>query len=387
VALAKFLEDIIERFYEDIRAEGDAPLRTAEEINARLVSYRGMLERLRCDVEELLDVITDPAFSPASEFGRQRTQLTALERQVASQQIEIDSLRQEIERRTAAVADLESEQNRTSADMPLRVLSIAAHHNVRSHIIDKIRGPLPPYASQMARRALQPLGLTPLRPQLYWCALTHRSYANEHPAEAPLDNLLLAHIGGGIYRAAVTLTITNKLPEWSVDKWHNLGRHLTTASTVAAVAKRWSLQELLLLGRGEEPNRKSLSESVLCDTLYAVVGATLLDHGLWHALELSFKAVHEELESRLWQDEQTLSAAAREDPKSELQYWTEGRFNVMPVYKHTSEGPAHQPIFTSTVFVNGKEFARGSGRSKTDADVAAAANALRKIKNDGQNRQ
>lgn len=386
MALAKFLEDIIERYYEDIRAEGDAPLRTAEETNARLVSYRGMLERLRCDVEELLDVITDPGFSPASEFGRQRTQLTALERQVASQQIEIDSLRQEIERRTVAVADLESERNRTSADMPLRVLSIIAHHNVRRHVLDKFREPLPPYASQMARRALQPLGLTPLRPQLYWCALTHRSYAHEHPAEAPLDNLLLAHIGGRIYRAAVTLTITNKLPELSVDKWANLERHLTTARTVAAVAKRWSLQELLLLGRGEQPNRNSLSESVLCDALYAVVGATLLDHGQWPALELSFKAVHE-LGARLWQDEQTLSAAAREDPKSELQYWTEGRFNVMPVYKHTSEGPDHQKIFTSTVFVNGKEFARGSGRSKTDADVAAAANALRKIKNDGQSRQ
>ena len=175
MALAKFLEDIVERYYEDLAGEVDAPARSVAEMEARLGVYKRATEQLKNQVEELLDVVTDPGFNAATEFGRQRTVLTALERTVEAQQREIEVLRRRQELHSSEVAELESERNRLRDAVPGRLRSVVALGELRQSILRQYEHPLDADAHRRVIALLSPIGLVAVAPQLYLSALAHPS--------------------------------------------------------------------------------------------------------------------------------------------------------------------------------------------------------------------
>ena len=123
----------------------------------------------------------------------------------------------------------------------------------------------------------------------------------------------------------------------------------------------------MLLGKGEEAAGGRNRLSILGDAMEAVLGAVYLD-GVWNRPPLIL---------RLW--EQRIEHAAvrpgSSNYKSRLQELLASR-GTQPEYGISSEGPAHQTVFTAVVSVDGIERGSGTGPSKKQASKAAARAAL-----------
>ena len=65
-----------------------------------------------------------------------------------------------------------------------------------------------------------------------------------------------------------------------------------------------------------------------------------------------------------------------DDAKTVLQEWSQARFGSPPRYEDRAEGPPHERVFFSTVVVDGEQISQGRGRTKKEAERAAAASAL-----------
>ncbi|MEI8146279.1 MAG: putative dsRNA-binding protein, partial [Alphaproteobacteria bacterium] len=123
------------------------------------------------------------------------------------------------------------------------------------------------------------------------------------------------------------------------------------------------------VGSSEAKTGVGKRAGVLADLCEAVIGAIHRDGG-WEAS----RAVVE----RHWRPLLTLAQADRRDAKSLLQEWAQGRGLPTPTYSVVDRsGPDHQPLFTIAVLVPGLGEMSAQGRSKRDAEVAAATLMLR----------
>ena len=130
------------------------------------------------------------------------------------------------------------------------------------------------------------------------------------------------------------------------------------------------LGRYLRLGRGEEVTGGRERDLLLASGFEAVLGALYLDGGL--------PAARAFLEPRLAPLAHDLLASGRvKDDKSILQEQAQAQLGITPTY-HVLEasGPAHEPSFIVEVRLGARTLARGSGRSKRQAERAAAHEAL-----------
>jgi len=206
-------------------------------------------------------------------------------------------------------------------------------------------------------------------PQLLTLALTHRSYAYEHGGIP--HNERLEFLGDSVLGQAVTVWLFRGYPD--LDEGALAKRRAAVVSTVALaeVARAIGLGQHLLLGRGEEQTGGRDKDSILADTMEAVIGATFLSAGPDAATDLVLRLVRP-----LLADPDRFGAAM--DPKTSLQELA-ARTNVPPpVYAVVSAGPDHDRVFTATVRI-GDVSAMGTGTSKKAAEMAAALAAWREL--------
>lgn len=152
------------------------------------------------------------------------------------------------------------------------------------------------------------------------------------------------------------------------------------AKRLAAVVRREALGEVavriglgahLRLSPGEEETGGRRNATVLADAMEAVIGAVHLDAGFGPA-----RAVVR----RLFADAVEAAAVPPVDPKTALQEWVQGRRRPHPTYALVRRsGPPHEPVFEVAVAIEGMEPATGSGRSKRDAERAAAEAMLARV--------
>lgn len=148
----------------------------------------------------------------------------------------------------------------------------------------------------------------------------------------------------------------------------NLRQHLVCQDALAQVARQIGLGTYLRMSKGCEQTGGRENDSVLSDACEAVLAAIYLDGGYAPA-----KACVE----RLWPLKETETFS---DAKSSLQEYLQKRGHAQPRYTLVGEsGPDHMPTFTVNVFVDGVEYATGSGSGKKKAEQAAAAAALKKL--------
>jgi ribonuclease III len=134
-------------------------------------------------------------------------------------------------------------------------------------------------------------------------------------------------------------------------------------------AKALKLGEYLILGKGEQEGTGRSKPSILSGAYEALIGAIFLDGG--YSVCESF--VRNEFESFLVIDEDYNPKNA----KSILQEMFQKRSGTLPKYEIvTEDGPDHKRMFVVAVFVEGTEKGRGEGRSKKEAEMAAAASAI-----------
>ncbi|WP_241246078.1 ribonuclease III [Microbacterium sp. 4R-513] len=203
--------------------------------------------------------------------------------------------------------------------------------------------------------------------ELLSLALTHRSYAYEH-GQIP-HNERLEFLGDSVLGQAVTVRLFTQHPD--LDEGSLAKRRASVVSTVALadVGRRIGLGEHILLGRGEQLTGGSDKDSILADTLEAIIGATYVSRGPDAATALVLRLIEPLLD-----DPERYGAAM--DPKTSLQELAAHSGQGAPVYAVVSTGPDHDRRFTATVTV-GDVSAEGAGTSKKHAEAAAALDAWR----------
>ncbi len=199
-------------------------------------------------------------------------------------------------------------------------------------------------------------------PELLSLALTHRSFAYENGGVP--HNERLEFLGDSILGQAVTVHLFTTHPE--LDEGALAKRRASVVSTVALaeVARSIGLGAHLRLGRGEDQTGGRDKDSILADTMEAVIGAAYLSAGPDAATGLVLRLVQP-----LMADPERYGAAM--DPKTSLQELAARLDLAPPAYVVEAEGPDHHRVFTATVAV-GDVARSGTGSSKKQAEMAAA---------------
>jgi ribonuclease-3 len=142
---------------------------------------------------------------------------------------------------------------------------------------------------------------------------------------------------------------------------------------LAQRAKELRISDFLLLSSSAVQSVGSGSDSILADAFEAIIGALYLDGGLRAAQSFVMRT--------LLSDEGVLTTAMTDDNyKSALLEYSQGRSLGIPRYSITREdGPDHDRRFTVEVYLGTECLGTGTGRSKKDAEQAAAAQALERI--------
>jgi ribonuclease III len=201
-------------------------------------------------------------------------------------------------------------------------------------------------------------------------ALTHPSYANER--RGLQDNQRLEFLGDSVLGFCTSDILFERFPTADEGTLTRIRALLVNADTLAAWARSIDLQAELRLGRGADAGGLRESTNVLADAVEALIAAAYLDGGLDAARRLCEQIVRTPLES--------MEVAGARDPKSELQERIQAKGGEPPTYVVVeSSGPAHARRFAVSVRIGERAVAEGRGRSKREAERAAAAEALRAL--------
>jgi len=204
-------------------------------------------------------------------------------------------------------------------------------------------------------------------------ALTHRSFLNENRGVVKAHNERLEFLGDAVLELAVTHFLFEKFPTKPEGDLTAYRSALVNTFSLAGVADTLGVNEYLLLSKGEAKDTGRARQIILANALEAIIGAIYLDQG-YSAAE-AFIAKH--LYSKI---DEVIEKRAYQDAKSRFQEASQEKRGVTPSYEVVSEeGPDHDRQFTVASMLGRVEVARGEGKSKQEAEQAAAGNALDKM--------
>jgi len=199
-------------------------------------------------------------------------------------------------------------------------------------------------------------------------ALTHSSYANENKRDGAVSNERLEFLGDAVLGMMVSALIYKNNSDMPEGQMTRLRAELVCEKSLAALAMTFGLGECLLLGRGEEKGGGRTRPSILADAVEAVLAAIYLDGG--------GDPVRRVITERLT-PQAKLMQAENFDYKTALQEAVQGKSGQTLGYHTIDEnGPDHMKSFTVEVRLNGKVLGEGLGKSKKEAEQAAAKSAL-----------
>jgi ribonuclease III len=202
-------------------------------------------------------------------------------------------------------------------------------------------------------------------------AFIHRSYINEH-REVLQHNERLEFIGDSILGLLTAEYLYKNFPNNPEGDLSYYRSRLVDATACISYLQKMDIAKHILLGKGERMNDGRGRESILADLFEAIIGAIYLDGGLEAARHFIFNNFSQEIKATL---ETPLS-----NWKAILQDYCQKKYQQPPIYKVLDEsGPDHSKSFIIAVMISDKEYGRGSGASKKEAQQSAAAEALKQI--------
>ncbi len=220
------------------------------------------------------------------------------------------------------------------------------------------------------------LGVSLTRKDLGLAALTHKSYFNEHRDAGLQDNERLEFLGDAVVDLAISHRLMERFPNASEGELSKLRALIVNEEGLARVARALNLGELLMLGRGEEMTGGREKSSVLADAMEAVIGALYLGSGMEAVMALVDRHFAEALEG-------VAEGRSGLDYKTKLQEDVQNRLKLSPRYRVVSEaGPDHEKTFEVEVSIGSELYARATGRSKKEAEQAAARATLEMLRKD-----
>lgn len=201
--------------------------------------------------------------------------------------------------------------------------------------------------------------------ELLRLALTHPSVAHESRKHIQ-TNQRLEFLGDAVLQLILTRVLYDKFPNYGEGPLTKARATLVNRRILAEHGRALGIGEHLQLSHGEENTGGRQRPSALADAFEAVMGAIFLDGGLAAAQAFVLAEF-----AQFVQDIASLPTI--DNPKGELQELLQANSAEAPQYQMASAtGPDHDRIFESTVHHGGVELARGTGKSKQDAETAAA---------------
>jgi ribonuclease-3 len=207
-------------------------------------------------------------------------------------------------------------------------------------------------------------------PQLLLEALTHPSVAHEKQRKH-FDNQRLEFLGDAVLQLVITEHLFARYHQAGEGRLTTRRSRLVSREALKVHAAQLDLGRHLLMGRGEEASGGRQRESTLGDAFEALLGAIYLDSDLETVRRFILQEMHDDLE-RI--EEEPLEA----NPKGQLQELLQAISPRSPVYELLGQtGREHEKTFSVQVVWEGKVLGEGKGRSKKQAEAAAALMALK----------
>ncbi|MCU1453901.1 MAG: Ribonuclease [Acidimicrobiales bacterium] len=166
----------------------------------------------------------------------------------------------------------------------------------------------------------------------------------------------------------VTDEVFRRFPDAGEGQLSRARAAVVCAPALAEMAGELELGGALLLGKGEASSGGRERSSILADAMEAVIGAVFLDGGFEAARGVVLRLVDERL-----------AVAGGQDDKSRLHELVAREHGGQIAYEITEAGPEHDKQFRAVVLLNGTPFGEGAGRSKKQAEQAAARIAWEQI--------
>lgn len=217
------------------------------------------------------------------------------------------------------------------------------------------------------------------RRSLLEAALTHPSFwgevamGEEQRLNASYERL--EFLGDSVIGLTVCSYLFKCFPAYDQGKLSKIKSYLVSGQVLAKVARSIGLQQYIRMGKGMDRQPAGIMDSFLADCLESFVGAYYVDRGFPAAQKLVLRIMQGELKGVETPEEV-------EDAKTLLQELVQRERKEVPRYKPVTEsGPDHRKRFVMKVLVGGKEWGRGTGYSKKEAERSAAEAALRNLEN------
>lgn len=202
-------------------------------------------------------------------------------------------------------------------------------------------------------------------------ALTHSSYANEMKINKYGDYERLEFLGDAVLEFVSSDFLYRQRQETAEGDLTKLRASMVCEPALAYCAREFSLEQYILLGKGEEATGGRSRDSIVSDVMEALIGAIYLDGGIEKASEFIRRFILSDLENKqLFYDAKTILQEL-------VQQGNEGSLHYETVRE---EGPAHDKLFEVEAYVGKKKVGQGSGHSKKAAQQQAAYQALLAIR-------
>ena len=200
-------------------------------------------------------------------------------------------------------------------------------------------------------------------------ALTHPSLGHE-TMRHHFDNQRLEFLGDAVLQLIFTEYLFDQYPTLSEGHLTKIRARIVSRDGLRALAERLDIGRYLMMGRGEEASGGRDRPSTLADAYEALVGAVYLDSDFVTARRIVLTEARELIEDLDIDPPES-------NPKGRLQELLQAISPRSPTYPIIEQsGPEHLKLFVAKIQWEGCELGKGEGRSKKEAETAAARDAL-----------
>jgi len=198
-------------------------------------------------------------------------------------------------------------------------------------------------------------------------ALTHRSAASENPFGS---NERLEFVGDSVVGLVICELLYTNYPDHSEGDLAKARAYIVSEPSLAEAAEALGLYDYVQMSTGESATGGRRRRSILSDAFEAVMAAVYLDCGLEAARGIILRLLAPGVEA-------IIADVHKRDYKSSLQEITQARYRVAPLYLIAEElGSEHDKTFLAHAVINNEIIGQGQGKSKKEAEQAAAQDAL-----------
>ena len=208
-------------------------------------------------------------------------------------------------------------------------------------------------------------------PTLLRTALTHRSYLGENPDRD--SNERLEYLGDAVLDLVASDHLFRMMESADEGGLTRARSRIVNKNVLGKIGMELGVLDLLLYAREEIHKDERALTALSADALEAIIGAIYLDKG--------FSTAYKFIEDNVFPCLSGLPPEDRQvDYKSRLQEISQARFRILPEYKTLKKvGPEHRKVFHVSVLLKKKPFGEGFGRSKKEAEQAAARQAIEQL--------